>query len=429
MTKTAAVVGESMISDRQQWEKTLKKQLASMLKKQKSQIETLLHERYYLEDYLQRQHTQWHSKNQTLKHQISQMRKMHELAKKAQDARLECFLGLKDRVISVLKDQTEKSERNVENFGECLESLVQQISDLNADRGKETHEHEVAKLRSEMQNMEATCKNLISIKDSEITSLLTQKDLLQTQLKQSSSDLHSFKKSQLDENSKSLKKLQSTINDLRKSAIEKDEMIAKLRRDRNLLVNDMNDATNKIAKLESDVEELRACVYEKSELIAKLRRQQQLEQSILPPKSLSRNIKKKHPATSLSDNRYENSSQPRPPESLLQNPKLKSTPVTEKTNKEEASLQTLPRRSARLQSIRLKSCSSSKESTAVSANVTEKTNKEEASLQTLPRHSARLQSRGLKSCSSSKESTAVSSPTNLLFPSTFKVPKLNSRTR
>ncbi|RWW64212.1 hypothetical protein BHE74_00028565 [Ensete ventricosum] len=215
-------------SDRRQWQRIFGA-LVEMVRTQQSQIETLANDRKFLERYIQIQHDRWASKAGFLEAHISQSGAGYS-----------------------------KSAENSEG-----------------------QKNSAVDLEGEIRKLKNSYKNLSLKKEAEISALLAEKKFVWNQLNKMESDyiiLLKTKQIEITKASEDMQKLQSDLENLESSIIEKGEIIARLEAERTRLELDLRrytdeakKASNEKEKLHLIVENLQLLIKEKDETIEALK--------------------------------------------------------------------------------------------------------------------------------------------------------------
>ncbi|ONK56068.1 uncharacterized protein A4U43_C10F3810 [Asparagus officinalis] len=270
----------SSSSDRRQWERIFNA-LVELMKSQQSQIETLVDDRKFLEQYIHLQHDHFSSRARFLESHIAQLKKEEAKGRKIQTAKVDLMVEAKQRDVLWYKKQYELAESDLEDFRVCVEDLSSQISELkeklitgeagksrkgvgDSSHGDNSKEEEwcMEALKGDLRKLKHSYKKLSSKKEAEVSSLLAEKDFVWNQLKKMENDYITALKSrkiELEHANEAVEKLQNNLQNLQKSADEKDQMIAEL----HSLAKEKDDT---IAKLRDDLSKLAKCTIGKSRL-------------------------------------------------------------------------------------------------------------------------------------------------------------------
>ncbi|RZS06839.1 hypothetical protein BHM03_00037556 [Ensete ventricosum] len=231
-------------SDRRQWQRIFGA-LVEMVRTQQSQIETLANDRKFLERYIQIQHDRWASKAGFLEAHISQVRR----------------IPFPDLGIWRAPSFGAGYSKSAEN--------------------SEGQKNSAVDLEGEIRKLKNSYKNLSLKKEAEISALLAEKKFVWNQLNKMESDyiiLLKTKQIEITKASEDMQKLQSDLENLESSIIEKGEIIARLEAERTRLELDLRrytdeaeKASNEKEKLHLIVENLQLLIKEKDETIEALK--------------------------------------------------------------------------------------------------------------------------------------------------------------
>ncbi|KAG6644640.1 hypothetical protein I3843_08G066300 [Carya illinoinensis] len=233
--------GSEISSYRRKWDKIFHG-LVDMLQSQQAQLETLAIERKLLEDRIRVQHERWISDVRLYEDRISQMNGdllVQEMTHSLEAAKSDFVASVKRREAFLENLKLEHAESELADFKAWLDYLSHKSSDPKAEEQcSKILEGEVRRLKHEYQK-------LASEKSSEVSALLTEKDLLWKQYKILENDYSNKLRShhsEVTQANETITKLLGNMEQLQSLNDKKDEMIARLR--------------NKVTKMEVDTTKL-----------------------------------------------------------------------------------------------------------------------------------------------------------------------------
>ncbi|KAH0456692.1 hypothetical protein IEQ34_014599 [Dendrobium chrysotoxum] len=280
--------------------------MKEMLKSQRSQIETLINDREFLENNLNIQHEHWSSRARFLESCIAQMKEEQAKTRLVEDAKMLVWVGFKESEARNYRMQLELAELDLEEFRSCvevvnaeMEELKEKLKVFGASEVKNTDytiDHPgssenfkgrnqlTTSLKKEIKKLKHAYRELSSRRDTEISALIAEKDFVWNQFRKMESDyiaLCKSKRTEADHQSReAADKLQDSVEKLQQAINNKDEIIVKLEAERSMLALDakkhaeeVEHANNKMKMLHTDMDELRLAALEKEKLIDHLRKE------------------------------------------------------------------------------------------------------------------------------------------------------------
>ncbi|KAL0913363.1 hypothetical protein M5K25_016818 [Dendrobium thyrsiflorum] len=280
--------------------------LEEMMKFQRSQIETLINDREFLEYNLYVQRDYWSSRARFLESCIAQLKEEKAKIRLSNDAKMVVRVGLKESEALSYRMQLELVESDLEELRSCVEVVKAEMEELKeklkvfgASEVKNTDytiDHPgssenikgrnqlTTPLKKEIKQLKHAYRELSSKRDTEISALLAEKDFVWNQFRRMESDyiaLCNSKRTEADHQSReAVDKLQNSVEKLKQAINNKDEIIVKLEAERSMLALDarkhaeeVEQANNKMKMLHTDMDELRLASLEKEKLIDNLRKE------------------------------------------------------------------------------------------------------------------------------------------------------------
>lgn len=271
-------------SDRSKWLSTFKT-LTKMLRSQKSQIESLLDDRKFLEKYIHIQHEHWSAKSHHLESYIAQLKDDVTKFRNIDKSKMDIVMVMKEREILCYKKQSELAESDLEDFSAFMETLNTENLEMKrnlksgaTDSTPVETQKDIRALEGEIRKLKHSYKTLKSEKEAQISALFAEKDFVWNQFKIMENDYVSIlnsKEIEVEDANETVVKLQNNLLELQAAVNEKDQMIselkAKLDLDTKKYALEAKEANEKIEQLKHDNDELSILVKEKDGIISKLK--------------------------------------------------------------------------------------------------------------------------------------------------------------
>ncbi|XP_042373841.1 nucleoporin nup211-like isoform X2 [Zingiber officinale] len=277
-------------TERRIWERILES-LVTAMRSQQSQIKTLVHDREYLERYIEIMHDRWASKDELLRSRIAKLNEREEKGRKVQAAVLDLAVGIKQREALRFKKYYEQAENDLEDLYAYAENLTMELSALkeklknnDAERATSEADHLIAAddsergesssadLRGELQKLKHSYKSLSSRKEAEVSALMAEKVFVWNQLNKMESDYTSLlkaKRIEVEQANETTQKLQSCLENLKSLISERDGAIAKLEAERAMLGSDLRRHTQEAERTSKEVEKIQFSVKKMESLVKK----------------------------------------------------------------------------------------------------------------------------------------------------------------
>ncbi|XP_052203500.1 uncharacterized protein LOC127808864 [Diospyros lotus] len=220
-------------SDRQKWKKIFNA-LVHMLQTQQTQLESLAKERKLLEDRIKLQHERWISDVNLCKDHVSQMKRdltVEVMTRNFEGAKSDLVVGLKRREAFIYKVKLDDAVSELEDFRLWFDYLSHKCSE---NKNKEN--------------------------SSEMLALLSERNFVWNQYKERETDLTNRLKSKSAEVEQANSKVQillSSMEQLRSSNSEKDDMILKLKANMAEIEASSAKKNEEISRLARELESLR----------------------------------------------------------------------------------------------------------------------------------------------------------------------------
>lgn len=254
--------------------------MVSVLRKSHRDVEALLADRTRLEAVLKIQHDFWLHRDAVLQDRLHETRRVEDCLRRGDAAKLDLLLGDKDLEVRRHRIYIEHQDGDLEDFKRDAAALAEQNNELKiklkeaescAELSEPTtdHEHSGRDLRAEIRKLKKAYKALSSQKESEVSALLAEKDFVWNQYKTMEKDYETLlkkKKMEAAQATEAAEKLQQKVEELQLQVVaqKKDDNIGRLQ-------SEANDAKTKILALEDKLQKMHSLVSEKDDEIQKLK--------------------------------------------------------------------------------------------------------------------------------------------------------------
>ncbi|CAN1127284.1 hypothetical protein LINPERPRIM_LOCUS29531 [Linum perenne] len=252
-------------SDRAKWD-ALYAGLVKLIKKQQSQLETLLSQREFLEDRLNKQHDTFVSNLRVYEHHFSQLKarlEEKEMEILMEAAKSELLVGLKQREAVVHKLKLEETEDELADFRALFEYLSTSLKKTEEpDEGNEGSRRRTRSssgtktTNTELERLKLKCEKLASEKDE----ISKEKSFVWNQFNRSEAELTKKikeKQDEVDQTKEKIAHVVTTVEQLQSSNNEKDETIVNLRTRVSEMEEESNRWQEKASKLSEELEALK----------------------------------------------------------------------------------------------------------------------------------------------------------------------------
>ncbi|GLT73149.1 hypothetical protein SLA2020_450270 [Shorea laevis] len=253
-------------SDREKWDKIFNG-LVKMLQSQQEQLQTLVEERKVLEDRLRMQQERWESDVSLYEDHISRMKRnleAKEMECLVEASKGEFLVGMKQKEASLCRWKLEEAEDLLGDFRVWFDFLTITPKDISQRNPTETNEGVAAgkdsssisgssgKLEGNVREKELEYQNTTSEKNSQISALLSENKFVWNQhnhLESVLTDKLQSKHAKLKEANKKIEALVSSMEELKSSNIEKDQIIERLTDEVSQKEADLNILKSRIASV------------------------------------------------------------------------------------------------------------------------------------------------------------------------------------
>ncbi|KAK5831647.1 uncharacterized protein LOC108486210 isoform X1 [Gossypium arboreum] len=260
-------------SERQKWDQIFEG-VVGMLKTQQQQLETLTKEKKILGDRINTQYERWASDVRLYEDHISQMRtdlESKEMTRLLEAAKADMIVGLKQREAFLCKLKLEETSDELTDFRIWFDILCKNSNDVSLRDPKGTKKGmlgdedigsksvNLKTLEGNLRRLKLKYENLASEKSCQIAALMAENkfawnqfNIMETQF----TDKLNSKNFELDKANRKIEALISSMEELRSSNAEKDEMIQILKSE---LSQKEADASrfHEVSKMSRQVEFLR----------------------------------------------------------------------------------------------------------------------------------------------------------------------------
>uniref|UniRef100_A0ACD5V2C7 Uncharacterized protein n=1 Tax=Avena sativa TaxID=4498 RepID=A0ACD5V2C7_AVESA len=250
--------------------------MVAILRKNHRHVEALLADRSRLEALLRVQHDFWVARDGLLRDRLHETRRAEACVRRCDEAKLELLLGDKDRKLCRYQIYAEHQDDDLEDFKTCAEALAAENTKLklklkqvesSAELSERTTEHDEQSWRAEIRELKKAYKNLSSKKDKEVSALVAQKDFVWNQFKTMEKDYESLlkkKKMEAAQAAETAQKLQQKVEELEVAAQKKDDIISRLQAE-------ANGAKELILALEDKLQKAHSLASEEEDKIQKVK--------------------------------------------------------------------------------------------------------------------------------------------------------------
>ncbi|PKA57988.1 hypothetical protein AXF42_Ash012527 [Apostasia shenzhenica] len=272
-------------SEIQLWSQIYKAMKDSLLSQQ-SQIESLINDREFLQDYVQIQQQHWSARKRFLESHISQMEREQMKSRQIETAKLDLIVYMKESEALCFKQQLELAESDLEDYRVHMEvmsaekeKVKEMLERVGTDKENDavdisTPSEDTIALKKEVKALKLSHRKLCIRKDTEVSALLAEKDFVWNQFKKMETEYLSLLKSKRAEANQAkdaAEKLQVGMEKLQVSMNGKEEIIIKLEAERSRLELDLRKHAEEAELSNNELKRLRLAATEKDDIIAKLR--------------------------------------------------------------------------------------------------------------------------------------------------------------
>ncbi|XP_047061004.1 uncharacterized protein LOC124667804 isoform X2 [Lolium rigidum] len=252
--------------------------MVAILRKNHRHVEALLADRARLEALVKVQHEFWVARDGLLRARLSETRRTEACVRKGHEARLELLLGDKERAVRRYQIYAKHQDDDLEDFKTCAVALAEENAKLklkleeaenSGELSEKTteHEHSVRNWRSEIRELKNAYKNLSSEKDKEVSALLAEKDFVWNQYKTMERDYDSLLKKKKIEAAQATEAAQK----LQRKVEELQVAAQKKDDDISRLQAEANGANKKILLLENKLQKLHSLASEEDDETPKVK--------------------------------------------------------------------------------------------------------------------------------------------------------------